>query len=350
MHGVVDAVRGVLWARRRQPDDVAYFAALGHERFSPPALLRQAVEAENAGFDGVCCSDHLAPWWDPASGPPAACGNAWVWLGAAGHATRNVALGTAVTGLVHRYNPVVVAQQVATLESLYPGRTFLGVGSGEAMNEVPAGLDWPSVAEQQCRTEEALEIIVRLLNGETVDFRGRHFRTDGARIYLDVERRPPVFMSAFGPRAAAIAGRLADGVWTLGDPAKAPAVIGAYRKACEDAAKPPGEIIVQGLMSWAETDDAALEHSRVWKAALVDANYADDIHDPGEVGRLGAQVSDTKWKLMGAVSSDPAVHVRRMKAMRALGATVVVMMNVGGADPGGALRTYGTEVLPALRE
>ena len=265
MHGVVDAVRGVLWARRRQPEDVAYFATLAHERFSPPELIQQAVEAERAGFDGICCSDHLAPWWDLTSGPPAACGNAWVWLGAAGQATSRGALGTAVTGLVHRYNPVVVAQQIATLESLCPGRAFLAVGSGEAMNEVPAGIHWPDVAEQQARTAEALEIIVRLLNEESVNFRGRYFRTEGARIYLDTEHRPPVFMSAFGPDGAAIAGRLADGVWTLGDPAKAPVVIGAYRRACEEAGKPPGEIIVEGLMSWADTDDAALECSREWR-------------------------------------------------------------------------------------
>lgn len=349
MSQVVDAVRGVLWARRRQPDEIAYLMALAHERFTPPDLLRQAVEAERAGFDGVACSDHLSPWWSPTTSTPAACGNAWVWLGAVGHATEHVSLGPAVTSIVHRYNPVVVAQQVATLESMYPGRTFLAVGSGEAMNEVLAGLDWPSVAEQQARTAEALEIIVRLLDGETVDFRGRYFRTEGARLYLRTEHRPPVFLSAFGPEAAALAGRLADGVWTLGDPKKAPVVIGAYRKACEDAGRPPGEIIVQGLMSWAPDDDAALEYSREWKATLADENYATDVHDPAEVGKLGQDISDTKWKMMGAVSSDPSVHVRQLKAMGELGASAVAVMNVSGADPHGALRVYGDEVLPKLR-
>jgi coenzyme F420-dependent glucose-6-phosphate dehydrogenase len=231
--GALESVRGVLWARRRQPDEVAYGVALGHERFAPDELVEQAVEAERAGFDAVCCSDHLAPWWEPATGPPAHCGNAWVWLGAAGHATQEVSLGTGVTAIVHRYNPVVVAQQVATLEALYPGRAFLGVGSGEAMNEVPAGMHWPSLDEQQKRTEEALTIIKRLLDGETVDFEGSYFRTKAARLYLDCERRPPIYMSAFGPRAAATAGRLADGLWTLADPQKAPAVIAAYRRATE---------------------------------------------------------------------------------------------------------------------
>lgn len=348
--GVIEAVRAVMWARRRQHDDVAYVLALGHERFPPSDLVRQAIEAEDAGFDGVACSDHLAPWWDPASGPPAACGNAWVWLGAVGQATSRVALGPAVTAVVHRYNPVVVAQQIATLEELCPGRAFLAVGSGEAMNEVPAGMEWPDVAEQQARTEEALEIIVRLLDGETVDFSGRYFRTEGARIYLRTEHRPPVYLSAFGPEAAAIAGRLADGVWTLGDPKKAPSVIAAYRRACEEAGRPAGEVIVQGLVSWAASDGDALDGTREWKGTLVDENYATAVSDPADVGDLGEGVSDLKWKMMGVISADPETHVRKVKAISALGATAVVLMNVSGADPHGTIRTYGREVLPRLRD
>ena len=150
--GIIESAKGVMWARRRQPDEVAYGVALGHERFTPTELLDQAVAAEQAGFDAICCSDHLAPWWAPTARTPAACGNAWVWLGAAGRATQRAAIGPAVTAIVHRYNPVVVAQQVATLEDLCPGRAFLGVGSGEAMNEIPAGMNWPPVSEQLQRT------------------------------------------------------------------------------------------------------------------------------------------------------------------------------------------------------
>ncbi len=348
--GIVESVRGVLWARKRQPDEVAYGIALGHERFSPSDLLEQAVAADRAGFDAVCCSDHLAPWWSPEQGPPAHCGNAWVWLGAAGQATQRVSLGPAVTSLVHRYNPVVVAQQVATLEQLYPGRPFLGVGSGEAMNEVPAGMRWPSVSEQLRRTEEALEIVKRLLDGETVTFHGQYFRAQGARLYLHSERRPPVYMSAFGPEAAAIAGRLADGIWTLGDPQKAPAVIASYRRAAEEAGREPGEIILQGMASWAADDDAALEGAREWKGTLVDENYTHPVADPGEVGAKGSEVSDMKFKTMGLISSDPAQHVRKIKALQQLGATAVVIMNISGRDPLGMVRVYGDEVLPALRE
>jgi coenzyme F420-dependent glucose-6-phosphate dehydrogenase len=348
--GVIEAVRGVMWARRNRPDEPAYLAALGHERFSPRELVDQAVEAERAGFDGVCASDHLAPWWDPMEGTPAACGNAWVWLGAAGEATRRVALGTGVTSIVHRYNPVVVAQQIATLASLYPGRAFLGVGTGEAMNEVPAGMDWPSPSEQLARAEEALQIITGLLDGRTVNFRGRYFRAEGARLYLQPEQRPPIFMSAFGPRAAEVAGRRADGVWTLADPQKAPAVIAAYRRAREAAGLEPGEVILQGLVSSGADDGAALDGAREWKPTLVDANYAEDVHDPAAVGASGREVSDLKFKAMGIISADPHVHVRKIKAMEQLGATAVVLMNVSGADPLGTLRMYGRDVLPELRD
>src|SRR5690242_1993755 len=269
---VVSSVKGVLWARKRQPDEVRYFAALAHERFAPADLLQQAVEAENAGFDGICCSDHLAPWWSDATAPTNS-GNAWVWLGAVANATTRVQLGTGVTPIVHRYNPVVVAQQIATLEFLAPGRAFLGVGSGEAMNEVPAGMTWPSTEEQLARTEEALTIITRLLDGETVDFAGRFFKAKQAVLYSRPEQRPPVYLSAFHEQAAELAGRLADGVWTLGDPMKAPKIIASYRNACEQAKREPGEIILQSVFSVAESDDAALEQAREWKGTLVDEHY-----------------------------------------------------------------------------
>jgi coenzyme F420-dependent glucose-6-phosphate dehydrogenase len=349
--GIVGSARGVLWARMRKPDEVAYGVGLASERFGPANMLEQAVAAEQAGFDAICTSDHLAPWWEPEPGPPAACANAWVWLGAAGQATQRPALGTAVTAIVHRYNPVVVAQQIATLECLCPGRSFLGVGSGEAMNEVPAGMSWPSVAEQLERTEEALTIIMRLLGGETVDFAGRHFRANAARLYVKPERRPPVYMSAFGPQAAAIAGRHADGVWTLADPEQAPPVIAAYRHAAEEAGREPGEIILQCMASWAEDDDTALETSREWKGTMVDEHYTDPISDPAVIGANGAeQVSDTKFKAMGLIGSDPDQHVDRIKGIKQLGATAIVIMNVSGKDPVGMLRTYGEHVLPQLRD
>ena len=109
-----------------------YFHFCAQEQFPPDDLLRQAIEAEDAGFDGIGCSDHLQPWWEPGES-----GHAWVWLGAAGQATRKVPIGTGVTPPGPRYHPVLIAQAWATLEILFPGRPYLGFGSGESLNESP---------------------------------------------------------------------------------------------------------------------------------------------------------------------------------------------------------------------
>jgi coenzyme F420-dependent glucose-6-phosphate dehydrogenase len=348
--GVIEQISGVRWARKRRPEQVAYGLSLAHERFGPDELLRQAVAGERAGFDAICCSDHLAPWWAPGDPAPAHSGNAWVWLGAVGEATEEASIGTAVTGLAGRYNPVVLAQQVATLEILNPGRVFLGAGSSEAMNEIPAGVEWPTVGEQLERSEEALQIINRLLDGETIDFEGEHFKARGAKLYSLPERRPPIYMSAFGEQAAELAGRHADGLWTLADPSQAPEVIAAYRRGAEQAEREPGEIVLQALFSWAETDEEALASAREWKATAVDEHYTEPIADPAEIQAAGREVSDTMFEAMSLIGSDPSKHARKIKAIEQLGATAIVLMNVSGADPLGAIRTYGESVLPELRD
>src|SRR4051794_36076856 len=155
-----------------------YFYGAAHEQFPPEDLLKQAIEAERAGFDGVACSDHLQPWWEPGES-----GHAWVWLGAAGQATDGLALGTAVTPPGPRYHPVLIAQAWATLERLFPGRPYLGVGSGEALNESPLGAHWPSVGEQIGRIEEGPELVHRLFAGGPVYHGGRLFRPHDAYVH-----------------------------------------------------------------------------------------------------------------------------------------------------------------------
>lgn len=322
-----------------------WFVALGHEQFPPDALLDQAVAAEEAGFDGVCCSDHFQPWWEPGHS-----GHAWVWLGAAGARTSRVALGTGVTAPVHRHNPAVVAQAFATLEWMNPGRAFVGIGSGESLNETPAGMRWPSPHEQLERMQEALEIINRLLDGERLTYEGRHFRTDEALLHTRPERKPPIYVSAFHPEAARVAARLGDGVWCLGDPELAPGVIAAYREERDRLGKDAGEVVLQATASWAADDRSAFEGSQVWRATLIQDLYTDDVHDPRVIQRRGREeISDEAFTQGAIVSSDPNEHVRRLRDIEDLGATIVVVMNASGADPLGALRTYGTSVLPALR-
>jgi len=322
-----------------------YWIQLATEQFPPSALVRQAAGAERAGFDGINVSDHFQPWWEPGES-----GHAWALLGAISGATESAALGTGVTAPVFRHNPATVAQFIATIEELAPGRAFLGIGSGESLNESPCGMDWPSVGEQIARMEEALEIINRLLDGERLDHEGRFFRTKAAYLHTRGERRPPVYVSAFGPEAAAVAGRHGDGVWTMGDPAMAPGVIDAYRGACDDAGREPGEIVLQAGFSWAEDDDAALEGARVWKSTQVDDYFTDDWHDPRAMyERAEREVSDEDFKESYIVSSDPRVHAERVREVERLGATIVCLQNGSGAAPEDALSVYGEHVLPTLR-
>ena len=115
-----------------------YWVQLATEQFPPSDLVRQAMEAEKAGFDGLYVSDHLQPWWEPGHS-----GQAWARLGATGQATATSPIGTGVTAPMHRHNPAIVAQIAVTLEEMFPGRAYFGIGSGEAMNETPGGMDWP---------------------------------------------------------------------------------------------------------------------------------------------------------------------------------------------------------------
>jgi len=324
---------------------VRFFHFCSHEQFPPQDLLEQAIAAERAGFDGITCSDHLQPWWEGGES-----GHAWVWLGAAGQATEQVALGTGVTPPGPRYHPVLIAQAWATLELLFPGRPYLGIGSGESLNESPLGADWPPVGEQIERLEEGLQIIRRLLAGETIDHDGKHFSTKQARLHSRPERIPPIYVSAFGPQAAEVAGRLGDGVWTLGDPESAPEIVEAYRAAAADAGREPGEVVLQGSFSWAESGEAALESARVWKGAQPMEFFRDDWHDPGAMYEEGErQVSDDELREAVIVASDPEDHVERIRQLVEMGATIVPLQN-SSPDPIAAIGVYGEDVLPALRE
>ena len=325
--------------------EIKYWTQLATEQFGPAELIEQAEAAERARFDGLDVSDHYQPWWEPGESP-----HAWVVLGAIGHATRTIPIGTGVTAPVFRHNPAVVAQAFATLEVMAPGRAFLGIGSGESLNESPCGMDWPPVGEQIDRMEEALEIINRLFDGERLDYNGDYFRTKAAYLHTRSDRRPPIYVSAFGSRAAGVAARLGDGVWTLADPEQAPKVIDAYRSACDDAGKEPGEVILQTGFSWAADDDAALEGCRVWKGAQPIEHFRDDWHDPRAMYENGErQVSDDDFRDAFIISSDPDHHAERVREIERLGPTIVCLQNASGAAPLEALDVYGEKVLPALR-
>ena len=322
-----------------------FWFAGSHEEFPPSQLLEQAVAAEQAGFDGIGCSDHFAPWF-----PDGQSGNALVWLGAAGQATK-LPIGTGVTPVLHRYHPGVIAQAFMSLEELYPGRVFLGAGSGESLNEVPLGLDWPEPKEMLERFDKGLEAIRRLWDGETVTLDGGWFRLEQAKLYTRARTRPKLYVSAFGPQAARIAARHGDGLWTLGDPEQAPKVIDAYREACAEHGHEPGKIILQTGVAWADSEQEVIAGARRWKPTQLPELYIEDIHDPAEMQRLADEkLSDEEFASEGfIVSSDVNEHIRRLGEMAGLGANVICTQLIGAADPFGTIRLYGEQVLPALR-
>ena len=322
-----------------------YFFGASTEQFPPEDLLQQAVAAERAGFDGISASDHLQPWFEPGE----AC-HAWVWLGAAGQAT-SLPLGTGVTPTGARYHPAMIAQAWATLERMFPGRAYLGIGSGEALNEVPVGDDWPSPADQIARMDEALSMIDRLWKGETITEDGRFYGATDLKLHTLPERRPPIWISAFGPQAAEVAGRHGDGLWTLPDPESTPEVIDAYREARRKAGREgDGEIVFQALLSWAETDEAALEAARQWKGSQPEDHYRRDWHKPQEMYEHGErEVSDEEFAGSGLIGADPDHHVEKLRELEQLGPTVIVLQNNSAAAPVRAIEVYGEQVLPALR-
>jgi coenzyme F420-dependent glucose-6-phosphate dehydrogenase len=317
-----------------------YFYGASHEEFGPEALLRHAVAAERAEFDGIGCSDHLQPWWEPGES-----GHAWVWLGAAGQATEKVPIGSAVTAPGARYHPALIAQAWMTLERMFPSRPFLGIGSGEALNEAPVGDDWPSTADQIARLDEALDIIDRLWKGETITQDGRFFRLRDCKLHTLADRRPPIWVSAFGPQAAEVAGRWGDGLWTLPDPESTPEVIGAYRQAGGG-----DEIVFQALVSWAPTDEEALEQARKWKGAQPPEHFTDDWHEPRKMYEHGEdETSDEEFAANVIAASDPEEIQERLRELEQLGATVIVLQNNSAANVERAIEVLGAEVLPALR-
>ena len=303
-----------------------YYMGFIHERNPPDVLLKCAVQAEQSGFDGVACSDHFQPWWEPGQA-----GQAFVWLGAGLQATNRVPFGPAVTASLYRYHPALVAQVFATLEVMYPGRVFLGIGSGESLNESPFGGDWPTPRGQLEAFEEALQLIGRLFDGERVDHSGSFFRTKGAYLHTRPEKRPPIYVAAFGRGAARLAGRYADGLVTVADPVGLAKIKDAWLTAADDAGRKPGELILQAGFSWAPDDDTALQQALVFKGAAPAEYYSEDWHDPKEMHRRGVEkVSNEEFTQKNIISSDPEVHVERLREIEKLGATIISCANFSG--------------------
>ncbi len=315
------------------------------EQFGPRELLDLAVEAEQAGLELIAVSDHFQPWRHHGGHSS----SVLPWLGAAGQRTTRALLGTSVLTPTLRYHPSVVAQAFATLACLSPGRVFLGVGTGEAMNETPAtGNEWPPAKERRERLAEAIHLMRRLWSEERVTFRGR---TERATVYDRPEEPVPVFVAASGPLAARLAGRLGDGfICTSGKQAE------LYRElldALEEGARAAGRDsrriarMIEVKVSYDRDLDYAREACRWWAALALTTEEKSGVDDPLEMERLADDIADRAHTRF-IVSADPDEVVDRVADYVALGFDHLVF-HAPGSDQRRFLHQFVRDVVPRLR-
>ncbi len=317
------------------------------EQFDPRELLEVSVVAESSGFEVVGVSDHFQPWRHNGGHSPAV----MPWLGAMTQATSRVALGTSVMTPMLRYHPSIVAQSFATLNSLAPGRIFLGIGTGEAMNEVPAtGAEFPAPKERRLRMAEAVELMRRLWSEERVDFEGEYYRTEKATVYDRPETPIPVFLAASGPLAAKLAGRTGDGfICTSG---KAPEL---YETLLENVAVGAAEAgraasdirrMIEVKVSYDHDLDYAYEACGFWAALALSSEQKTGIEDPLEMERVAdANLANAHTRFI--VSNDPEEVAARIQPYIDLGFEDLVI-HAPGHDQRRFLKQFSADVLPLL--
>jgi coenzyme F420-dependent glucose-6-phosphate dehydrogenase len=319
------------------------------EQFDPVTLLGFAVEAERCGLEIVAISDHFQPWRHTGGHSPAAL----PWLGAAGQRTERALVGTSVLTPTLRYHPSVVAQAFATLGCLTPGRVFLGVGTGEAMNETPVtGGEFPGRKERRLRLAEAIQLIRLLWSDERVDFDGDFYRTRKATIYDRPDEPVPIFIAASGPLAAKLAGRLGEGfICTSGkDEALYHELLAKLAEGAEGAGRDPAAIrrMIEIKVSYDRDRELAFTNTHPWAALALKPEQKEGIDDPLEMERVAdANVDQAPSRFI--CSDDPDEVVERIAAYAALGFEDLVL-HAPGVDQARFLEQFGEDVLPRLRD
>ncbi len=321
----------------------AYFC--GHEQWQPEVLVRHAVLAEQAGFDALVVSEHFHPWVDDTS----ASGYAFATIGAMAHATDQVEIVTGVITPLFRYHPAVVAQAAATLDRLSGGRFHLGVGTGENINEGPLGYPFPAYAERAARMEEALVIMRRLLDGDTLDFEGEYYRTKRAHLYSPPIGPVPIWLAAGGPKSAALAARLAEGIITS---VKVPAdtrerVVEPARVAAAKAERAMPRILATRWTVHATSEDDAWQALSAWRGLRAPGRL--EAVDPAVLrARADAMPREeilSQYTLVG--SADDYVEAY-LPVVTEAGADVVTIQTTS-TDQEATIALLGAEVLPRLR-
>lgn len=322
------------------------------EQFGPRELVELAVLAETHGLDSATVSDHFQPWRHKGGHAPFSL----AWMAAAGERTERIMLGTSVLTPTFRYNPAVIAQAFATMGCLYPGRVMLGVGTGEALNEIATGYagEWPEFKERFARLRESVDLMRALWTGARTDFDGTYYRTVGASIYDVPEGGIPVYVAAGGPVVARYAGRAGDGfICTSGKGMELyteklmPAV-------AEGAAKVDREVstidrMIEIKISYDTDPDLALENTRFWAPLSLTAEQKHSITDPIEMEEAADALPIEQIAKRWIVASDPDQAVELIKPYVDAGLNHLVF-HAPGHDQRRFLDLFQRDLAPRLRE
>lgn len=310
-----------------------------HEQISPRQLLLDVQHAERAGFQMAMCSDHFAPW----SMRQGHCGYTWSWLGAA-LATTDLTLGC-VSAPGYRYHPAVHAQRIATLGTMFPGRFWVALGSGEAMNEHITGQPWPRKELREERLDECVDIIRRMLTGEEVSHDG-HVTVDRARIYDVPEPTPLLIAPAVSVSSAERVAAWADGLVTINQPVETlREVLDAYR-----GAGGRGKVSLQVHLSWAPTREEAeaVAHDQ-WRSNVFAEPIPWDTETPEAFDAMSEHVAIEVVHDSARISSDLDQHVDWLQEYASLGFDDIYLHFVG-QDQRPFIDTFAEKVLPRLEE
>jgi G6PDH family F420-dependent oxidoreductase len=324
---------------------IGYAAAL--EQFHPTDLLDWCAQAEAAGFSaGFMVSEHFHPW-TPHQGQSAF---AWSFMGALGLRT-SLRFGSAVTCPGFRYHPAVIAHAAATLGAMFPGRFWLGLGAGEALNEHVIGGEWPEIGVRSAMMFEAIEVISKLFTGALVKHHGHHFKLESARLYTRPEEPVPIYIATSGPVNARKTGQHAQGMITVG---AADEKIRMLWQACDEGCmavgKDPQRIpkLLQLHVSWDRTDEAALDNAMTeWPNGGMPFPKQ-DIKNPEDFAAMARLVRPEDFKNRVLITSDLRKHIEHIQHYVDMGFDEIHLHNVG-RDQAGFIDVFGKEVLPELR-
>jgi coenzyme F420-dependent glucose-6-phosphate dehydrogenase len=315
---------------------------VSHEQHSPRDLLHYVQLAEAAGFDAAFSSDHLQPW-GPAQGQS---GHTWAWLGAALQATQRLRFSAITVPGGWRYHPVVLAQAIATLALMYPGRVpWVALGSGEALNEACIGSGWPAKPERQQRLQKAALAMHALMAGERVSQPGP-VPIDGARLWTRPRTPVPLVGAATSVETARWVGGWADGLLTVAPRFEdLQAIVRAFREGGGHG-KP---VHVKVDVCWAPSDEEALlgAHAQ-WRYNAAPGDAAEDAREPEDFDRLTRHLSPEDMRQHVFISHDLEAHFAHLRQWASVGAATLDIHQVGG-DQVGFIRQFGERVLPALR-